>query len=270
MFANAFIITWRESLEALLVVGILLAWANTQVAAAAYRRYVLWGVVGGVAWALAVAAGAVAARELLSGDALDIFQIVLLFATWALITQMVLWMHGHAGSLRAHLQSQAASATSEWGVALVAAFAVAREGIETVMFLFGAFVQAQGNALAALAGGMLCGLALACVTASLAVRGARRLRLAWVFRISEILLLAIACSMLANGIDRVLGRDWLAMLANPVWDTSTWLDDTHGVGGVLADFAGYRAQPSGLWLIAFGVYAAYIGWWMWRQPRGAR
>jgi len=269
MFANAFIITWRESLEALLVVGVLLAWSATQSAALLYRRAVLWGVAGGATIAVVVAGLAVAARELLSGDALDIFQIVLLFATWALITQMVLWMHAHARHIKAHLHEQANRAGSKVGVALVAAFAVAREGIEMVMFLFGAFIQEHGHAVLSLVGGIVAGLILACLTAALGVWGARYIKLNWVFRISEVLLLAIAASMLATGIDRALGRDWLSSLANPVWDTSAWLDDMHGIGSILANGIGYRAQPSLLWLLAFSAYAVFIIWQLRRMQRHA-
>jgi high-affinity iron transporter len=263
MFLNAFIITWRESLEALLVVGILLAWANTREDAARYRRVVLAGVAGGVLCAILVAAGAMLARETLSGDALDIFQIVLLFAAWGLLTQMILWMHSNAKSMGNELRERARSAGNAWGVALVAGLAVAREGIETVMFLFGAFLQARGQAWLELAGGMVAGLGLACLVAAVGVRGSRYLRLGWLFRASEVLLLAIASAMLATGIDRVLGRDWLTMLADPMWDAGAWLDDTHGLGGILASFAGYRAQPSWLWGICYVIYLAFIAWRLW-------
>lgn len=267
MFANAFIITWRESLEALLVVAILLAWANTREDASRYRRAVLAGVAGGVVCAMLVAAGAMLAREILSGDVLDIFQTALLFAAWGLLTQMILWMHVNARGIGAELRQRAELAGNTFGVALVAGLAVAREGIETVMFLFGAFVQAQGHAWLQLAGGMAAGLGAACLVAAVGVRGSRHIRLDWLFRVSEVLLLAIASAMLASGIDRVLGRDWLSSLADPMWDTGAWLDDTHGLGGVLADFAGYRAQPSWLWGICYALYALFIVWRLW--PRRA-
>jgi len=270
MFANAFVITWRESLEALLVVGILMAWAVTQPEPGRYRKAVLSGVGGGLACAAIVAAAAMGAREMLTGDTLDIVQIVMLFATWGLITQMLLWMHRHAGSIGEALRRQATEAGTVWGVALVAGLAVAREGIETVMFLFGFFLQAHGTAVLALVAGMLAGLVLACAVAALAVRGSRYMRMRWVFLVSEILLLGVACSMLATGVDRVLSRDWLSALADPLWDMSGWLDDTTGMGGLLASFVGYRAEPSGLWGLCFTAYALYVVWMFWPRRSGER
>ena len=50
---NAFVIVWRESLEAMLVIGILSAWVNDRGGA----RTALWGgVLAGLALALALAA----------------------------------------------------------------------------------------------------------------------------------------------------------------------------------------------------------------------
>lgn len=246
-----------------MVVGILFAWAATRDEARALRRAIGYGVAGGIAIATGVAVLAVEAGSLLGGDALDSFQIVLLFATWVLITQMVLWMHRHGRSLRSELERRAQDAANPLGLALIATLAVAREGIETVMFLFGAFVQAAGNAaLAGLAAGAAGGLLLAVLTAWAGVRGARRIPLRVVFRVSEILLLLIAGAMLANGIDRVLARDWLSSLADTVWDSSFLLDDAQGLGHVLADFAGYRAQPSLCLVIAFAAYWSFIAWRM--------
>lgn len=260
MFINAFVISWRESLEALLVIGILFAWTNTQAASSALRRVIWAGVGAGIVLALGVAGLAFGAQQILSGDALDIFQIVLLFASWIMITQMVLWMHFHGRNMRQQLEVRATGATSAWSLAAVATLAVAREGIETVMFLFGAFVQAQGGELLTLLGGIAAGLALAILTAGISVKGARRIPLAIVFRVSEILLLLVAGAMLANGIDRILARDWLPQLAGMVWDSGAVLDDTQGMGRVLADFAGYRAQPSVLLLMAFPAFWFYVGW----------
>lgn len=267
MFANAFIITWRESLEALLVVGILMAWANTREDAARYRRAVLAGVGGGVICAVLVGAAAMLAREVLSGDVLDIFQTVLLFAACAMLTQMLLWMHVNARGIGAELRARANAAGNTLGVALVAGLAVAREGIETVMFLFGAFVQAPGLGWLPLAGGMFAGLGAAILVAAIGVRGSRFVRMDWLFRISEVLLLAIASAMLATGIDRVLGRDWLSALADPMWDASGWLDDTQGLGGILASYAGYRAQPSWLWGVCYVLYAGFVVWRLWPKRR---
>ena len=55
---NIVFIVWRESIEALLVIGILNAWLSQQGATAARGRLFLWaGVAAGIVTAFALGAG---------------------------------------------------------------------------------------------------------------------------------------------------------------------------------------------------------------------
>jgi high-affinity iron transporter len=113
----------------------------------------------------------------------------------------------------------------------------------------------------------LSGFVLAGATAWAVARGARHLSMPRVMAISEVLLLLVAGALLVNGIDRMIALDWLPTLMDPVWDTSHWIDDGHGVGSLMASFLGYRARPSGvmvLCLLSFWAFAA------WRMHQGAR
>ena len=87
-----------------------------------------------------------------------------------------------------------------------------------------------------------------------------------VFRVSEVLLLIVAASLLANAIERMIGLDWLPPLADAVWDTSALIGDGSGLGKILADFAGYRARPSATLLLA---YVAFWSFAVWRLRRAA-
>ena len=60
--------------------------------------------------------------------------------------------------------------------------------------------------------------------------------------------------LLVAGIDRLVGMGWLPGLLDPLWNSSSLLDDSTGPGRVLADLAGYRAQPS---LTTLGALATY-------------
>ena len=56
MLTQILFIVWRESVEALLVIGILAAWMAANEAAAAGRKYLWGGVLAGLAAAFALAA----------------------------------------------------------------------------------------------------------------------------------------------------------------------------------------------------------------------
>lgn len=253
---NAFIIVWRESLEAMLVIGVLLSWIARQPAPAPLRRRLWLGVAAGLSLACALGAATFAVQSEFAGASLDVFQLAMVLAAAALIVHMVLWMHRHGRHMKRELEGRAGA----WGIAAIAALAVGREGAETVVFLYGLGLESQGMALAGLSGAAAAGLAAAGATAWLAARGARLLNYRTLFAASEVLLLCIANALLANAADRAIALGWLPALIDPLWDLSAWLADGQGAGRLLADFTGYRARPAATLVLASLAFWAYALW----------
>src|SRR5207244_8261867 len=92
---NALFIIWRESAEAMLVVGILYAWLKRRPDATVGLRYLWGGVAAGVGLALALAAVMLGLASVLSDDALEYFQLAMMLIAAGLIVQMVFWMCRH-------------------------------------------------------------------------------------------------------------------------------------------------------------------------------
>lgn len=264
---NAIIVVFRESLEAMLVIGVLLAWIARQPEPAVLRRGLWLGIVAGIGLALALGFATFAAQSQLSGEALEKFQVAMVLFAAALIVQMVFWMHRHGRHMKRELEAQAGRAAGALGIGAVAALAVAREGAETVVFLYGLGLESRGGDRLALLAAALAGFALAAATGALVARGARFLSYRTLFAASEILLLVVASALLMAGVDRMIGLDWLPPLLDPVWDSTALLDDGSGAGRLLADFAGYRARPSASLLLA---YAAFWSFALWRLRRSAK
>jgi high-affinity iron transporter len=122
--------------------------------------------------------------------------------------------------------------------------AVAREGSETVVFLYGILAAGQGGDTGMLALAGVAGFAIALLTFWLLQLGGKLITWRRFFRLTEILLLLLAGSLLMGGLDRLISLGELPTLVDPVWDSSWLLDDSSGLGKVLADFAGYRAYPA--------------------------
>lgn len=252
---NAFFVVWRESLEAFLIAGILFAWLQVNDATGRGRRALFAGLAAGVGLALVLGWALLTVQDELTGQALELFQTATLLIAAGLITQMVLWMRRHGRQIKARLHadlSAAAERSGHLGVAVVAALAVAREGAETVIFLYG---LAQGGELMALASGAVAGFLGAAATAWLAAKSLARLNLGLLLRLSSILLLILASSLLIAASDRLIGADWLPTLIDPVWDSSALLDDGSTGGKLLADFTGYRARP------ALSALLLWLGYW---------
>jgi high-affinity iron transporter len=256
---NSFFVVWRESLEALLIVGILYAWlkVNDDEAGSGKRALVV-GILGGLALAFALGWALLTVQSELGGEALDAFQCGALVVAALLIPQMVWWMSRHGQRMKAELEGQIARAQSgksrraaQWSIATITAIAIAREGAETVIFLYGI---AQGSSPLTLATGAFGGLVAAILCALVAARGLAHLRLGTLLRLSSALLLVLASSLFVAASDRLIGMDWLPALVDPVWNSAALLDDNSDVGRVFADFAGYRARPALTTLLMWGGY----------------
>lgn len=142
------------------------------------------------------------------------------------------------------------------GIAVLVALAVAREGAETAIFLYGL----SFNAGSELWLGAALGVVLALLTAAVLARGLRLFSHAVFFRASSALLLLLACGLLVAGVEQLIGLELLPALVDPLWDSAFLLDDAAGIGHVLATFAGYRARPSLLLLLLVAAYWLFVLW----------
>jgi high-affinity iron transporter len=252
---NALFIVWRETAEAMLVVGILYAWLRRRPDARVGMRYLWGGVALGAGLALMLALVMLGVASMLSGDGLEYFQLAMMLVAAGLIVQMVFWMRRHGRTFKKDLETdmaREAGAARWWGLMLVVALAVGRESAETVVFLYGMGAQADGAINFPLV--VVLGLALAYATFWVLQQGGRWLSWRTFFRISEALLLLLAGALLVNAVEKLIGLGVLPALIDPVWNTSALLDDSGRFGGLIASFTGYRAKPALLPLIVLAAY----------------
>ncbi|HEY9320650.1 MULTISPECIES: FTR1 family iron permease [Achromobacter] len=251
-------IVWRESVEAMLVVGILYTWLRSTPEGKRGLNYLWGGVAAGLGLAVALALVLLGVSSWLSDEGQEWFQAIMSLAACALVVQMVVWMKKHGRTLKGELESGARSSVANdnwWGLFVLVAIAVAREGSETVVFLYGTVSAGEGGSdmlMLALAG--VAGFAVALLTFWLLQLGGKLITWRRFFRVTEILLLLLAGSLLVGGLDHLISLDVLPTIVDPVWDSSWLLSDSTGFGKVLADFAGYRALPA---LISVLLWVAY-------------
>ena len=252
---NALFIIWRESAEAMLVVGILHAWLKHRPDAAVGMRFLWGGVAAGAALALALALVMLGIASSLTGNGLDYFQLAIMLVASALIVQMVFWMRRHGRTFKKDLEANMARnarSANWWGLLIVVALAVGRETAETVVFLYG--LGAEKGGIANLPIVLVLGIGAALLTFWLLQQGSRILSWRLFFRVSEILLLLLAGALLVSGVEKLIALDVLPALIDPVWNTSRILDDSGRLGGLIASFTGYRARPALLPLLMLAAY----------------
>jgi len=254
-------IVWRESVEALLVVGILYSWLRATPEGRRGVPYLWGGVAAGLALALALALVLLGVSSWLSDTGQEWFQAGMSLVACALVVQMVVWMKRHGRTLKRELEGGARQSIAQdnwWGLLVLVMIAVAREGSETVVFLYGTVSAGQDASpwLLALAGAA--GLAAAFLTFWLLQLGGKLITWRRFFKLTEVLLLLLAGALLISGLDRLISLDVVPTLIDPLWDSSWLLDDSIGVGKLLADFAGYRAYPALISVLCWLAYWAVV------------
>src|SRR5918996_5915672 len=189
----AFLITLREGMEAALIVAIILA--SLRSVGRSDRSSLVWSGVGTAA-AASLAAGAIifVIAGGLPHTAGEIFEGVASFLAVGVLTWMIFWMRRNAIHLKSELQGRvdlALASGSGLALAALSFFVVVREGLETVLFLFGTIQEEVVGSVALGYVGAALGLALAVLLGVLIYKGGIRLNLRTFFKVTGALILVV-------------------------------------------------------------------------------
>ncbi|WP_030062388.1 MULTISPECIES: iron uptake transporter permease EfeU [Streptomyces] len=195
----SFLIGLREGLEAGLIVSILVA---TLVRAGQKARLpqVWTGVAAALALSLSFGAVLTFTAANLSGHAQEAFGGVLSLIAVGFVTAMVFWMRRSARTLSAELKEkvQASLAIGAGALVLTSFLAVAREGLETSLFLW-TNVRTAGESTGPLIGAAV-GLVLATGLCWALYRRALKMNLTRFFTITGAGLIVVAAGVLGYGL----------------------------------------------------------------------
>jgi len=193
----------------------------------------------------------------LEGRAEAIFEGIAMFVAAGVLTWMILWMRKQAANIKRHLEAQIKSALqsgSGLGLLTLALVAVVREGIETVLFLFGATRVTESLPLS-VAGGLI-GLAAAILIGYTIYKGTSRLNLRTFFNVTSLLLIVFAAGLLAHGIHEFHEAEVIPPVVAHVWDLNSILPEQSTFGRFLSALFGYNANPSLIEVISYFSYLA--------------
>ena len=197
---NEFIIMFRESMEAALIVGIIYTLLHKQGLNRELKQ--LWLGVG-CAVAASILAGLVLVRIKASiGNASieALFEAVSMFITAGLIWYVIFWLSKQLGqTAKLAADANTAVAGAGWGVFLIVFFAILREGFETVIFLMGSFSMTESFSYL----GFFSGLAIAIIIGYAVVVQGKKSNLRSYFKATSLLLVIFATGMMTYGTHEV-------------------------------------------------------------------
>ncbi|MCX7616981.1 FTR1 family protein [Tepidiforma sp.] len=250
----ALLITFREGLEAALIIGIVLSYLRRADPRASARPVWLGaGLAGGLSLGAAVALEVLAVE--LPGRWQDAIEGFAMLLAAAVLTWMLAWMRRQSATIGHELRQRvdrALDAGTGFALGLLAFTAVGREGLETALFLFGGSGRAESAALYWT--GAFAGLALAAAVGAAIYRGAKSLPLRAFFDVSAVALVVLAAGMIPNALKELHEAGFIAALGPRLWDTYTLLPDNYGPGRFLGTLLGYDASPFAGQVIAYAAY----------------
>lgn len=253
LIVSSFVIVFRESLEAALVVGIILAFL-ARIRARAFVKHVLSGTVsalaasGGIAFIFERTVGS------FEGRAAEIFEGLVALTASGILTYMIFWMHRQASQMRTHMEAELRAVVNRkdlWALWGMAFFAVLREGAETILFLKAAALQA-GGAVSVLGG--ISGFFLAVSLVFAVFWLGRKIPLKPFFQSTGFLLTLMAAGLLGYGIHELEEAGWLPAVRESVWNLNGVVNEKEGIGAFLKAIFGYNGNPSLLETVSYYVY----------------
>jgi len=252
---NAFIITFRESLEAGVIVGLLLSvLASFQ----AHKHYIFvwYGVILWIIFSVLFYLGFTYVGNGFSGTNEKIYEWTLMVGAAILITHMTFWMRGQSKGIKQRIESKVETHLANkalWMIGVIAFLSVVREWVETVIFFSALEVQSDGLIQVVF---WLVGIVAAILLSVMIFSSSRHVDVKKFFHISGLLLLFVSAGLLAHGIVEFQGADILPTFMKPIYDVSPLLSEKEWVGMFLKALFGYDANPSLMAVVWYTFFVA--------------
>jgi high-affinity iron transporter len=257
----SFVIALRETIEAALIVGIVLAYL-TKTNNKHLSKDVWIGVIVSI---FASILGAFAFLQIyggFEGDAEKLFEGVVMIIAVLVLTTMILWNFRHAKTIKIHLENKVQdviTGNKRFAIFSLIFIAVFREGIETVLFL--GSITASETPVSVFTGAVA-GIIIAIILAIGLFKGTLNLNLKTFFNVTSVILILFAAGLFAQGIHEFQELAWFGSYGTtqaPFWnialiDFSSILPDESGIGAVLRALLGYQDKPTLLEILSYIGY----------------
>ncbi|MHA1520945.1 MAG: FTR1 family iron permease [Promethearchaeota archaeon] len=247
------IITFRETLEAALIIGIILSYLS-KIKRQDVKKYVY--IAGFLGIIISVISGFLIYRVLggFEGQIEQVFEGTLMMVGAFLISTVIIWMM-HQANRNLELQAKVEKMmdkSEKWGIFLLVFTSVLREGIETVIFLR-VTSQNQTSTENSFLGAII-GISLAIMIGILIYQGSLRMNLKIFFQISNIILILMAAGLVAHGLHELQEASVIPIVVEHMYDINHLLNENGTLGSILKGLFGYNGNPSLLEILSYIMF----------------
>ncbi len=249
-----FIVTFRETLEAAIIIGLIFSMLRVFGVQKKKKRYITVGIIVGIVMSFLFALGF---QQLFWGfewKVEKLYEGILMFLACGLITQFLVWTNTNFKDIGTKLKKSVEKIVSSgqlWMLSFLAFASVVREGVETVIFFnaLGFSLLSNDTWYA------IIGVFAAIGVSYILFFTIKQVDISRVLRYTNVLFILVAWGLLAHGIVELQGAGVIPTVIKPVFDLSGILSETEWIGAILKASLSYDANPS---LIAFVAYVLYV------------
>lgn len=271
------LITFREALEAALIVTIMVTYLK-KIGKQELNKYSYLGAGAAILTSLLVGVALQTFYGGLSKVGEQIFEGVASLTAVTVLTSMIFWMTKHSREIKGELEGmidQAITQREVYSIAVLSFVAVAREGLETVLFLTATYTQDHIGTIV----GAALGIVIVLVLSILLMKGTVNLEIGQFFKVTSILLLVFGAGLAGYGVHELIeagegsGMDF-GVLGDKPFDinpavnpdgTYPFLHEKGVVGSILKALVGYDGNPEWLRIIVYLGYWLIIGSYLFTQ-----
>jgi len=253
MLLNSVILVLQETLEAALLISVLLGISHHH-----QRRayWLIYAIVTGLGFSLFYAIRMARVSEWFDYTGQEVVNALLQTTTtlFIMICTWLLMRYWGAGS-----RQVAAHYAARFRVfaAITVVFAITREGSEVLIYLLGFYQQ---NAIFHIMTiGSLIGFGIGASVGILILYGLLSLQGRWRIITTVSILALFAGNMLSQATLQLIQADWISS-AHAIWDSSGVLSEGSLAGKLLYALVGYEATPSGVQAVAYasGIILVFL------------
>lgn len=250
-----FIVTFRETLEAAIIIGLIFSMLRVFGVEQKRKRYITVGIILWIIMSFFFAAGFEYFFGGFTWKTEKIFEGALMILASAMITQFLIWTNANFKNIGKQIKKSVENIVSSgqlWMLSILAFASVVREGVETVIFLNALnFSLISWDIWLALGG-----IFWAVIISYVLFFTIKKINVAKVLRVTNMLFILVAAWLLAHWIVEFQWAGVFPTIVKPLFDLSWVLSESEWIGAILKAGFSYDANPS---LIAFLAWLGYIG-----------
>ncbi len=245
------IIIFREFLEIALMLGIITAVTKPIKNS---LSFIIAGMLLGSTLA-SIAAFFINYLHLNLGTEDDIFNVVVILLSAALISWTTVWMQGYSYKIKNNvleLTDQINNGmASKSMLMLVVAVTIFRETVEILLFIYSVSTTETidyNHYIWGIIVGAISGTSVGLII----YKGLVGYSGKYIFKISSLMLIFIAAGLASQGAGILTSSGLVEIYSNQLWDTSNLIDNNSFLGKILSITLGYDSRPSQLQAIFYG------------------